>query len=88
MASRRQLKKEISNRICSIVYHYCAIEACTENERTPEQLGEIVTSLFGLHDELIARISHTEPGNAKAFYKKLKADFHNEIARLLPELKA
>ena len=52
MASRRNLKKKITN----------------------------------IASDLIIRISHTEPGNVKGFYKKLNEDLNKEIKVVADEL--
>ncbi len=42
-----------------------------------------------MRKELIKRISHTEPGNVKGFYKKLHEDFNQkteEVFNALVEL--
>ena len=36
--------------------------------------------------KLIIRISHTEPGNVKGFYKKLNEDLNKEIKVVADEL--
>ena len=32
-----------------------------------------------LHNEFVARISHTEPGSERAFYKQLKQEFTEKV---------
>ena len=37
-------------------------------------------------EDIISRISHTEPGNVKGFYKKLKEDFNNGTQTIFKKL--
>ena len=41
----------------------------------------LVNSLYV--PEFISRISHTEPGNVKGFYKKLRADFNAKVDEII-----
>ena len=38
-----------------------------------------MTRILLMHDEFIRRISHTEPGSTKLYYKKLRADFNTQV---------
>ena len=40
----------------------------------------------GTHYPLDRRISHTEPGSVKLFYKKLRADFNAEVDNVFKKL--
>ena len=49
-----------------------------------------MTEILNMQDEFISRISHTEPGNVKGFYKKLRTDFNakvNEVIDAMGKLK-
>jgi hypothetical protein len=35
---------------------------------------------------LVPRVSHTEPGNVKGYYKQLRADLNKEIQTVADEL--
>ena len=41
-----------------------------------EDVDNVMTRILLMHDEFVSRISHTEPGNVKGFYKKLRMDFN------------
>ena len=42
-----------------------------------------MTEILNLQDDFISRISHTEPGNVKGFYKKLHEDFNAKVDGIL-----
>ena len=46
------------------------MEAAHVSEDKSEAIYEVVTKLVSLRQDLISRISHTEPGNVKGFYKE------------------
>ena len=64
----------------------CGWEAAHVSEDKSEAIYEVVTKLVNLRQDLISRISHTEPGNVKGFYKKLNEDLNKEIKVVADEL--
>lgn len=42
-----------------------------------------MAEILNMQDEFISRISHTEPGNVKGFYKKLRADFNAKVDEII-----
>ena len=76
MASRRKLKKQISY-IAGDLFLASLVEGINREviiEATHEVIG------------LIPRISHTQPGNVKGYYKKLRKDLDKAIAKVSAEL--
>ena len=76
MASRRNLKKKITN-IASDLFLVSLMEGVNR---------EVVCNSVHNVIKLIIRISHTEPGNVKGFYKKLTEDLNKEIKVVADEL--
>ena len=76
MASRRNLKKKITN-IASDLFLVSLMEGVNR---------EVVCNSVHTVIKLITRISHTEPGNVKGFYKKLNEDLNKEIKVVADEL--
>ena len=76
MASRRKLKKEI-NYIAGELFLASLIEGVNR-----------VAVVEAVHNviNLIPRISHTQPGNVKGYYKKLNSDLIKEINIITNEL--
>ena len=76
MASRKDLKKEIQY-IAGDLFLASLIEGVNR-----EVIIEAVHNVLGL----IPRISHTQPGNVKRYYKKLHEDLNKEIEIVANEL--
>ena len=76
MAKRRLLKKKLS---------YIAGELLTASLVEGVNREEIVESTGNVL-KLIPRVSHTEPGNVKGFYKALMADLDKEVQAVANEL--
>lgn len=76
MASRRNLKKNV-NYISDLIAGLCIVESMNAKDENREELSKLFLQAVNLRQDIISRISHTEPGNVKGFYKKLKEDFNN-----------
>ena len=76
MASRRQLKKQISY-IAGDLFLASLVEGVNR-----ETVVDAIHNILGL----IPRISHTQPGNVKGYYKKLREDLNKEIQVVADEL--
>ncbi|MGL5938667.1 MAG: hypothetical protein ACRCZY_01160 [Phocaeicola sp.] len=76
MASRKALKKDI---------YYISGELFMASLVEDVNRELILTATHNILS-LIPRISHTEPGNVKGFYKKLHADLNKEIQKVADEL--
>lgn len=85
MASRRKLKKNV-NYIISDLYRECMFQTLLKPEIKEESIDEIVGEVFDIKVEFVSRISHTEPGNVKGFYKKFKEDFSKAVSDLIAKL--
>ena len=76
MASRKELKKNI-NYIAGELFTECLVNSLYVPGTDKQKADEL------MNDELISRISHTEPGNVKGFYKKLRADFNAKVDEII-----
>ncbi|MCF2592721.1 hypothetical protein I6E11_02665 [Bacteroides caecigallinarum] len=85
MASRRNLKKHV-NYISEVTIGMCFIEGMNADAGRREVIAELVEKAMNLRADIISRISHTEPGNVKGFYKKLKSDFNTQIEEIFNKL--
>ena len=79
MASRRELKKNV-NYIAGELFTECLINSMFIPGTDKVKADELMAEVLKMQDEFVTRISHTEPGNVKGFYKKFRADF-NELCR-------
>jgi hypothetical protein len=46
----------------------------------------LMVDVLNMQDEFIKRISHTEPGNVKGFYKKFRQDFNAQVDAIVEGL--
>ena len=76
MASRKDLKKNIQD-IAGDLFMASLVDG-VNREIVVESVHNVLA--------LIPRISHTEPGNVKGFYKKLREDLNKEIEKVSAEL--
>ena len=76
MASRKDLKKNIQY-IAGDLFMASLVDGVNREI--------VVESVHNVLD-LIPRISHTDPGNVKGFYKKLREDLNKEIEKVSAEL--
>lgn len=82
MASRRNLKKSV-HYLTDLAAGICIIECNqAQNPEKKEALGNLFIETAKLKKEIISRISHTEPGNVKGFYKKLRHDFDTKLEEI------
>lgn len=73
-----------------IIFTDCLISSMYVPETDKEKADKLMTEIMNMHQEFISRISHTEPGNVKGFYKKFRSDFNdkmNEIFEAMGNLK-
>ena len=75
MASRRNLKKNV-NYISDVMVGLCLLERANASEETLKTVNELLSQVIVTRRDIISRISHTEAGSVKAYYKKLKEDFN------------
>lgn len=82
MASRKALKKNV-NYIAGELFAECLMNSLyvpgTDKKKADELMGEILK----MQDEFISRISHTEPGNVKGYYKKFHSDFNAKVDSII-----
>lgn len=85
MANRRALKKNV-NYIAGELFTECLVNSLyipgTDKTKADELMGKILI----MQDEFISRISHTEPGNVKGFYKKFRSDFNTQVNVIIDEI--
>lgn len=81
MASRRELKKNV-NYIAGELFAECLVSSMSEST-DKKKADEILTQILVMQDEFISRISHTEPGNVKGFYKKFRSDFNAKVDEIV-----
>ena len=85
MANRRQLKKTV-NYIAGELFTECLVNCLyvpgTDKTKADELMGKILI----MQDEFISRLSHSELGYTKGFYKKLRVDFIDHVNANIDEI--
>lgn len=69
MANRRQLKKSVKMLTGELFADCVALSMCQQGNK--EKLDELMKEVIELHIDYVARISHTERGSEKVFYRNL-----------------
>lgn len=77
MASRKQLKKSVKTITSDLFADCVALSMCQQGNQ--ETLDALMQEVVVLHTDYVSRISHTEPGAAKKFYVKFKAEFTEKV---------
>ena len=77
MANRKQLKKSIRKITGELFADCVALSLCQQADR--DKLEQLMQEVLNVHNDYVARISHTEPGSVKMYYKKLKQDFTEKV---------
>ena len=85
MAKRRTLKKQI-NLICGDLFAEVISMTLYSPGVSKEAADDIMTSILKLQDEMLSRVSHTEPGNVKGFYKKLRMDMDSHVSEIFDQI--
>ena len=85
MASRRQLKKNV-NYIAGELFAECLVSSLLIPGTDKDKADQLMADILRMQDEFISRISHTEPGNVKGFYKKFRSDFNAKINEIIDAL--
>lgn len=77
MANRKQLKKSIKMITGDLFADCVALSMCQQADQS--KLDELMKEIIALHTDYVARISHTEKGCEREFYRKLKAEFTSKV---------
>ena len=85
MASRRHLKRDISYVIGDI-FTECLVYKELVPGTDQDEADKIIADLLRIDNDFIARISHTEPGNSKQYYRQLTKDFQASMSDVIDRL--
>mgnify|MGYP000821133826 FL=1 len=85
MASRRVLKKNV-NYITGELFAECIINSLYVPGTDKQKAEELMERILKMQSEFISRISHTEPGNVKGYYKKFLSDFNAQVDEIVEAL--
>ena len=85
MANRRLLKKEIKYLSDCIIGYGITVSSQLTDEKK-EEMTSLIFETFNLRDEITRRISYTEPGSVKLFYKKLKEELNEGLKNIFTKM--
>ena len=76
-------KGEDVNYIAGELFSECLINSMFVPGTDKAKADELMAEILKMQDEFISRISHTEPGNVKGFYKKFRVDFNAKVNEII-----
>lgn len=82
MASRRELKKNV-NYISGELFSECLINSMFVPGTDKAKADALMEKILAMQTDFVSRISHTEPGNVKGFYKKFRSDFNAKVNEII-----
>ena len=82
MAKRRELKKNV-NYIAGELFSECLINSKFIPGTDKKKADELMNEILLMQTDFVSRISHTEPGNVKGFYKKFHVDFNAKVNEII-----
>ena len=83
MPSRRRELKKTVNYISGELFSECLINSMFVPGTDKAKADQLMAEILKMQDEFISRISHTEPGNVKGFYKKFRSDFNAKVNEII-----
>lgn len=78
--------KKTVNYITEVAAGLCLVESANATVEKREAYSQLFLQIINLRNDIISRISHTEPGSVKLFYKKLRTDFNTEVDNVFKKL--
>jgi DNA-directed RNA polymerase subunit F len=85
MANRRNLKRSI-NYICSELIAECVAASLYNGNIDKENADTLLTSILKMQSDYISRVSHTEPTDAKKYYKNLIQSFNKQTDEIIDQI--
>ena len=85
MASRRNLKKEV-NYVIGDIFTECLIYKELIPGTDKSAADDIMIELLKIDTEFITRISHTQPGEARQYYRTYCNDFNEALKGIAAKL--
>lgn len=83
---RRELKKNI-NFLCGELLAEAVALLHYKKDVNSNDVDNILLGILNMQNDLIARISHVEPGATRAFFKKLHQDMIDTTDSIVSQIK-
>lgn len=85
MASRRNLKKDVSY-IIGDLFTECLVYKELVPGTDKAAADDLMMDLLEMDTEFITRISHTQPGESKQYYRTYLKDFNEAVSNVAAKL--
>ena len=82
---RRNLKKQV-NYIAGELFAESVVLTQVVPGVDEKKVDDLMARILYVQDEFLSRISHTQPGNVKGFYKAFKTDFQAQVNGIIDEI--
>ena len=82
MAKRKDLKQFV-NEVSSALFAECLAAKLYVKGVNPLLADELLTEILTVQDDFLSRISHTQPGNVKGFYKQFHEEFDQKVTEII-----
>lgn len=87
MAKRRILKKRV-NYVIGELFTECTVVSRLVPGLDTDKVDALLVRILNVQNDFVCRISHTEPGNVKGFYKAFRTDFQKQVESIIDEIGA
>ena len=82
MAKRKDLKQFV-NEVSSALFAECLVAKLYIKGVNPHMADEVLADILNTQDDFLSRISHTQPGNVKGFYKQFHEEFDQKVTEII-----
>lgn len=74
------------NYIAGELFAECVVLSQVVPGIDAKRVDDLMTRVLYMQDDFISRISHTQPGNVKGFYKAFRSDFQAQVDAIIDEI--
>ena len=71
------------NEVSSALFAECLAAKLYMKGVNPHLADELLTEILTVQDDFLSRISHTQPGNVKGFYKQFHEEFDQKVTEII-----
>lgn len=82
---RRELKKSVHSLTNELLAECLWVRQTLPNVPA-EDINNLVDSILFMHDEYIARLSHVDNKQTKAFFRQFRADIISQVGELADQI--
>ena len=82
MAKRKDLKQFVNEVSSALFAEWLAAKLYIKGVN-PHMADEVLADILNTQDDFLSRISHTQPGNVKGFYKQFHEEFDQKVTEII-----